>query len=62
MEKKRIYFWYLIETKCFNISSALVYPSSSEGVTFSSSKAVQGRHMQSAGALVTIYEEKKKSI
>ena len=51
---KHAYFWYLIDTKCFSISSALLYSAISPGVTMSSSKAVQGLHMHSAGALVTI--------
>jgi hypothetical protein len=46
-----VYFWYFMTEKCESIDFESENPAISDGKT--SSTAVQGRHMQSAGALVT---------
>jgi hypothetical protein len=47
------YFWYFMTEKCESIDFESENPAISDGNTFVSSTAVQGRHMQSAGAFVT---------
>ena len=47
------YFLKLIEPNCEIIFDESAYPANSEGITFDSSTAVHGLHIQSAGARVT---------
>ena len=46
-------YWYFMTEKWDSIDLASEYPAISDGTTLDSSTAVQGRHMHSAGALVT---------